>query len=120
MISKYLIVKIRIYPKERTYKDAGLYFRIKSLDWITYDHLDISKNNRVDEMWMLAADGIYMIILALLQMDNNKTAVSKLDSMISCTKIMTDVLKLTALKDEATSADTMLPIMIYLLLKAAP
>ena len=33
---------------------------------------------------------------------------------------MTDVLKLTALKDEATSADTMLPIMIYLLLKAAP
>ncbi|KAM3135380.1 hypothetical protein pb186bvf_012538 [Paramecium bursaria] len=115
MLEKYISKRIydKIYPKERTYKDAGLYFRIKSLDWITYDHLDISKNNRVDEMWMLAAD-------ALLQMDNNKTAVSKLDSMIQCTKIMTDVLKLTALKDEATSADTMLPIMIYLLLKAAP
>lgn len=77
MLEKYISKRIydKIYPKERTYKDAGLYFRIKSLDWITYDHLDISKNNRVDEMWMLAAD-------ALLQMDNNKTAVSKLDSMI--------------------------------------
>jgi hypothetical protein len=40
---KYFYIKFRVYPKERTYKDAGLYFRIKSLDWITYDHLDISK-----------------------------------------------------------------------------
>lgn len=35
--------KLRIYPKERTYKDAGLYFRIKSLDWIDYNKLDIDK-----------------------------------------------------------------------------
>lgn len=33
---------------------------------------------------------------------------------------MTDILKLTSLKDEAASADTTLPITIYLLLKAAP
>jgi hypothetical protein len=46
-----------VFPKERTYKDAGLHLRIKTLEWITYDHLDIPKSNRVDEMWDLAAEG---------------------------------------------------------------
>ena len=33
---------------------------------------------------------------------------------------MNNVLKLTSLKEEATSADTILPILIYILIKAAP
>jgi hypothetical protein len=33
---------------------------------------------------------------------------------------MNDVLRLTSLKDEASSADTVLPIQIYILIKAAP
>jgi len=71
---------------------------------------------------MLAVDGILYIyiLIALLFMDNCKTAVSKLEAMIKCSKIMTDVLKLTSLKDEPASADTTLPIIIYILIKAAP
>lgn len=79
-----LVTILRVYPKERTYKDAGLYFRIKTLDWIDYDHLEISRENRVDDMWMLAVDGTRTVHLALLQMDNAKTAVGKLDAMIHC------------------------------------
>lgn len=33
---------------------------------------------------------------------------------------MNDILKLTSLNDDAASADTTLPIMIYILLKAVP
>ena len=49
-LEKYVSRKIyeRIYPKERTYKDAALYFRIKCLNWLDYEHLDIGKVNRVD------------------------------------------------------------------------
>lgn len=53
-------------------------------------------------------------------MDNSRTAIEKMDAMIQCTKMMSDVLKLTSVKDEAASADTTLPIMIYIILKAAP
>jgi hypothetical protein len=49
---------IRVFPKEKTYRDAGLYLRIKTLEWLNYDHLEISNINRVDEMWDLAANGI--------------------------------------------------------------
>ncbi|CAK58383.1 unnamed protein product (macronuclear) [Paramecium tetraurelia] len=115
MLEKYVSKRVydKVYPKERTYKDAGLYFRIKSLEWVNYDHLEIIKQNRVDEMWDLAVE-------ALLNIDNCKTAVNKLEAMIQCSKIMNDVLKLTSLKEEATSADTVLPILIYILIKAAP
>lgn len=48
---------VRVFPKERTYKDVGLYLRIKTLEWLTYEHLEISRANQVDEMWNLAAEG---------------------------------------------------------------
>jgi len=53
-------------------------------------------------------------------MENARTAVEKLDAIVNCTKLMSDVLKLTSVKDEAASADTTLPIMIYILIRAAP
>ena len=118
---KVLICK-RVYPKEKTYKDVGLHLRIKTLEWLNYTHLEIPKANQVDEMWDLAAEGnnITLKFLVLLQMDNARTALEKMDAMISCTKMMSDVLKLTSVKDEAASADTTLPIMIYIILRAAP
>ena len=51
-------------------------------------------------------------------MDIYKTASEKLDCLLNCTKIMTDVLKLAS--DEPASADTTVPIMIKILLKAKP
>jgi hypothetical protein len=52
MISIYMILYyFRVYSKERTYRDAGLYLRIKTLEWLNYSHLDILPINRVDEMW---------------------------------------------------------------------
>lgn len=72
-------------------------------------------------MWDLAADSKYLFQqLVLLQMDYARTALEKLDAVLQATKMLTDVLKLTSLKDEAASADTTLPIMTYILLRAAP
>lgn len=45
----------RIFPKKSTFKDMSLYIRIKTLEWINYDHLEISEFNREDEMWDLTA-----------------------------------------------------------------
>jgi len=68
--------------------------RIKTLEWLNYDHLEISKINRVDEMWDLAAN-------ALLQMDNAKTSLEKLEAIMLSTKKMGDILKLTSITEES-------------------
>ena len=38
-----------------TYDDMGTYFRLKTLDWITYEHLKIDPMMRIDGMWDIAA-----------------------------------------------------------------
>ena len=59
-------------------------------------------------------------IKELLEIDNSRTPSEKLDCMTETTKIMTNVLQLTANKDNPAGADETLPIFIYILLKAAP
>lgn len=53
-------------------------------------------------------------------MDNAMTPLDKLDCMIECFKTIVHVLSLTSPKDESAGADESLPILIYVLLKAAP
>jgi hypothetical protein len=62
MKSIFIIIILRIFPKTPSYIDTAIYLRIKSLDWITYDHLEINKFNRVDEMWALASKSIENLI----------------------------------------------------------
>ncbi|EAR94380.2 GTPase-activator protein for Ras-like GTPase (macronuclear) [Tetrahymena thermophila SB210] len=114
-LEKYITRKLydQIFPKEKTYADTALYCRMKVLSWINYDHLEIEKVNRVDEMWDISAK-------ALLNIDYVKSPSEKLDCLIESTTIMTNVLKLTQTSDNAASADSILPISIYILLKACP
>jgi hypothetical protein len=51
-------------------------------------------------------------------MDEFKSAPEKLKCLLTCTKIMNDVLNFT--QDEPASADTTVPIMIKILLIAKP
>lgn len=53
-------------------------------------------------------------------MDFLKSPSEKLDCLIESTTIMTDVLKLTQVNEGAASADSILPISIFILLKACP
>jgi len=53
-------------------------------------------------------------------MDNRLTPIDKLDCMIECFKIITQVLELASTKEGAGGADETLPIVIYVLLKAQP
>ncbi|KAL4511721.1 hypothetical protein ABPG72_012566 [Tetrahymena utriculariae] len=114
-LEKYITRKLydQIFPKEKTYADTALYCRMKVLSWINYDHLEIEKVNRVDEMWDISAK-------ALLNIDYVKSPSEKLDCLIESTTIMTNVLKLTQTSNNAASADSILPISIYILLKACP
>jgi len=54
---------IRVFPEQKTLKDAGLYTSLKVLDWISYDDLDILPRNRVDDMWEVAIQRIFLDLL---------------------------------------------------------
>lgn len=93
--------------------DRSLYWKLKVLSWVSYEHLEIHPINRLDDMWKIASDEIS-------NMDNRKTPQDKLDCLLRSTKMMTDVLTLTTSKEKTKGqgADDILPIVIYILLKA--
>lgn len=63
-LQKYITKKIyeKIYPNQKTYKDAALYIHLKTLEWVGYENLDIKLHHQVSQMWQFVAD-------ALLKMD---------------------------------------------------
>jgi hypothetical protein len=65
MIIIIIYIKISLFPSTPSYIDIALYLRMKSLEWVTYDHLEIKENNRVEEMWILAAKSNIIISILL-------------------------------------------------------
>lgn len=47
---------VRVFPKEPTARDIELNMRIKTLEWINDDHLEIKQKNRLNEVWEKAAE----------------------------------------------------------------
>ena len=96
-----------------TYDDLGLYFRLKTLDWVSYDHLKIHPLMQVDGMWDIAAKN-------LKQIDKLKTASEKLNAILECSKIVSKSYTLISPDDKPVTADDIYPIVGYVLIKAAP
>jgi len=82
-------------------------------EWINFDHLEIPLRNRQQEMWEYASK-------QLSRMDSQITPLEKLDCIMDCFKVITQVLDLAAGKEGSGGADEALPIMIYTVLKACP
>lgn len=72
-------------------------------------------------MWNFAADCIWLInnfLTDLNLIDKAKTAPEKMGVLLKTTDIVADILKNSS--KEATSADTIFPIMISIILRAKP
>lgn len=83
------------------------------LSWVTQKHLEIKSTNQLEEMWQMGAQDF-------LEIDNKRTTIDKFDSIVQLQKFITDVLQINSIKDEPAGADDLLPIIIYILLKAQP
>ena len=96
-----------------TFQDLAFYLRLKTLDWVTYDHLKITPAMRVSGMWDIAAK-------ILKQVDKLKTASEKLDKILECNRIITKSYSLVLDANQTITLDDVYPIVIYILIKAAP
>ena len=96
-----------------TYDDLALYFRLKTLNWVNYEHLKINPFMRVDGMWDIAAKH-------LKQLDKMKTASEKLTCIVDCSKMLIKSYSLVGSSDSPVSAEDIYPIVVNVLIKAAP
>ena len=103
----------RIYPRHMTYNDAALYFRLKTIEWIQPEHLSIVYSVHTDALWKIAA-------ATLNEIDNFKTPAEKMECVVSCWETMNCILRLTSDNDQPANADTVAPLVQYIVLKAAP
>ena len=91
-----------------------LFFRIRSLNWISTEHLNAS----IDEFSQEVRDILYQAINDLLEMDGKMCPQDKLACLVKSSKNIFEMLKLS--NDSPASADDFLPCLIYICLKANP
>lgn len=96
-----------------TYNDTALYFRLKTIEWIIPEQLSIVYNIQTDSLWKIAAS-------TLNEIDNFKTPAEKMECIVNCWEIMNHILRLTSDNNQPANADTVAPLIQYIILKAAP
>lgn len=95
-------------------KDLELQNRIRSLNWISTNHLHCSINESSQDV----RDLLYQAINDILEMDGKMAPQDKMESLVKCSKNIFEMLKLS--NETPASADDFLPCLIYMCLKANP
>ena len=95
-------------------KDLKLQKRIKSLNWIMTQHLDIEINLKDPQ----ARDLFDKIISFMIEMGSKLIPLEKLDCIVNCSKTIFKLLQLS--RSEPVSADQFLPTLVFVVIKANP
>lgn len=95
-------------------KDLEIQNKIRSLNWISTEHLNCS----IDEFSQEVRDLLYQAINDLLEIDGQMAPQDKLACLVKCCKNIFEILKVS--NENPASADDFLPCLIYICLKANP
>lgn len=96
-------------------KDLKMQKRIKSLNWIMTQHLDIELDLRDKQI----RDLLDTAIADIIEMGSKQIPLEKLDCIVSCSKSIFNMLQ-TSKSSEPVSADQFLPALVYVVIKANP
>lgn len=96
-------------------KDLAIQNRISSHHWITAPMLDTVLNENIPA----AHDAIYKAINALIELDSKTTPQDKIKSIMECKSFTEDAIRASS-SSSGINADSFLPALIYIVLKAKP
>ncbi len=113
-------------------KDLELQNRIRSLNWISTEHLGCSidefsqevrdllyeaiNGKDITDIWIMIVNKPHLI--DMLQIDGKIAPQDKMACLVKCSKAIFDMLKIS--NESPASADDFLPCLIYICLKANP
>ncbi len=109
----YQMLMTRIQHEEED-KDLALQKRIRSLNWIMAQHLDIDINLRHPQI----KDLVDKAITEIIEMDSKQVPLEKLECIVNCSKTIFKLLQVNS--SEPVSADQFLPALVFIVIKANP
>ena len=102
-----------MYPSEPTCQDNAILARVRTLGWIEPSHLEIVESHRCKELWEYAGQ-------EFLKMDSVFSVAEKLTVFYDCFSAITNAIGVSSDKNKGAGADDTLPILIYVIIHAAP
>jgi len=115
-LEKYLMTKL--YPRtfavlvEDTRKDALLTGRMRALEFLRPEHLDIPQHYVNEAAWLLPQKELQKI-------NQYKAPRDKLVCILNCCRVINNLLNVAA-SSAPPGADEFLPVLIYIVIKASP
>lgn len=109
----YNIIFTRIQHEEEE-KDLTVQKRIRSLNWIMAQHLDIEMNMKNPQI----RDILDKAITEIIEMDSKQVPLEKLECIVTCSKTIFKLLQIS--RNEPVSADQFLPALVFVIVKANP
>uniref|UniRef100_T1ITX5 Rab5 GDP/GTP exchange factor n=1 Tax=Strigamia maritima TaxID=126957 RepID=T1ITX5_STRMM len=95
-------------------KDLAIQKRIRSLNWVTAQHLETG----INEINPLVNEELEKAITDVIEMDSKRVPQDKLDCIVRCSKHIFNALQIS--HGAPASADEFLPALIHVVLKANP
>ena len=99
---------------EEEEKDLALQKRIRSLNWVMAQHLDVDINLRHPQI----KDLVDKAITEIIEMDSKQVPLEKLECIVNCSKTIFKLLQVNS--QEPVSADQFLPALVFIVIKANP
>ena len=114
----YHVISARIINEDEDHNMA-IQRRIRSLNWITVEHLDIE----IDFQRPVVHDLLDKAICQMVEMNSRTSSIDKLDCIVQCSKTIFELLQFGGCDANSSipvSADQFLPVLVFVVIQANP
>jgi hypothetical protein len=116
----YHVISARIINEDEDHNMA-IQKRIKSLNWITVEHLEIE----IDFQRPIVHDLLDKAICQMVEMNSRTSSIDKLDCIVQCSKTIFELLQVGPPRSDCgnsvpVSADQFLPVLVFVVIQANP
>jgi len=113
----YQVISARIINEDEEHNMA-IQKRIRSLNWITVEHLEID----IDFKHPLVHDLLDKAICQMVEMYSRTSSIDKLECIVQCSKTIFELLQVSPVSGHSVpvSADQFLPVLVFVVIQANP
>lgn len=113
----YQVISARIINEDEEHNMA-IQKRIKSLNWITVEHLEID----IDFKHPIVNDLLDKAICQMIEINSRTSSIDKLECIVQCSKTILELIQASQTSGESVpvSADQFLPVLVFVVIQANP